>query len=304
MRVVIQRTGLSADVVRAWEKRYGVVEPSRSEGGQRLYSDEDVERLALLRRATAGGRNIGLIAGLPVAELERLIAEDEAGRAGAADAPAARQAEVARYLDAAVRAVTALDDAGLEALLRRAVLQLSATAAIDEVMLPLLREVGDRWHEGRITPAHEHMASAIIRRVLTWMSESAVVQPGAPVAVVATPAFQRHELAAKLVATTARHEGWDVLFLGADLPAESIATAARQAGASLVALSLLFPTEETSVEAEVLDLRRRLPAEVTVIVGGPAAAAHSARFAAAGVRHLPDLAQFRVALRALGRQGR
>lgn len=299
MRMVIQRTGLSADVLRAWEKRYGVVEPRRSEGGQRLYSDEDVERLALLRRATAGGRNISLIAGLGVPELERLIAEDESGRVEAADAPAARHAAASWYLGACVRAIVDLDAVHLEALLRRAVLQLSATTAIDDVVLPLLKEVGERWHQGALTPAHEHLGSAVIRRVLTWMADAAAMSPGAPVVVVATPATQRHELGAKIVSTTASHEGWRVVFLGSDLPADAIAAAALQSGASLVALSLIFPTDEASVTHEVLALRRLLPPSVTIVVGGAAVASYGDRLAEAGVRVLPDLPQLRVLLRAL-----
>ena len=79
MRVVTRRTGLSADVLRAWEKRYQAVDPARSEGGQRLYSDDDVDRLALLQRVTALGRNISQVAALRADQLRRLLVEDESG---------------------------------------------------------------------------------------------------------------------------------------------------------------------------------------------------------------------------------
>jgi DNA-binding transcriptional MerR regulator len=77
IQVVVRRTGLTADVLRAWEKRYGVIEPGRSEGGRRLYSDRDIERLRLLRRATGAGRRISQIAGLATEELAALVKEDE-----------------------------------------------------------------------------------------------------------------------------------------------------------------------------------------------------------------------------------
>src|SRR5687768_12427129 len=76
--VVADRTGLSPDVLRVWERRYGVVEPQRSAGGQRLYSDADVERLVLLHRATRGGHGISHVASLSRAKLEDLVGEIEA----------------------------------------------------------------------------------------------------------------------------------------------------------------------------------------------------------------------------------
>jgi len=94
IQVVAKRTGLSADVLRAWEKRYGVLKPARSEGGRRLYSDEDIEYLRLLRRATVAGRNVGQVAGLSRDELEATVREDEAAVAARAD-PLTGQAIVA-----------------------------------------------------------------------------------------------------------------------------------------------------------------------------------------------------------------
>ena len=88
MRTVVLRTGLTPDLLRAWEKRYGVVEPTRSEGGQRLYSDADLERLTLLTRAVRAGRAISQVANLPTPELREILAA-EAASAHAPPAPAA-----------------------------------------------------------------------------------------------------------------------------------------------------------------------------------------------------------------------
>lgn len=299
MRVVIQRTGLSADLLRAWERRYGVVAPTRSEGGQRLYSDEDVERLTLLRRATVAGRAISQVSALPLPDLEALVAEDEAELAAREAAGGARPHAAQPFLEAALRAVERLDVADLEAQLRRAAMQLGSAPAIDDVVTPLLREVGERWHRAQITPAHEHMASAAIRRVLSWMAAAALVPHHAPLVVVATPVNQRHELGAKIVATTAATEGWRVLFLGADLPADAVAAAAAQAGASAVALSLIFPEHDPALVGDLAAMRRLLPAHVAVLAGGPAAVANEAPLAEAGVRVLRSLGELRVLLRSL-----
>jgi DNA-binding transcriptional MerR regulator/methylmalonyl-CoA mutase cobalamin-binding subunit len=299
MRLVIQRTGLSADVLRAWEKRYGVVAPERSEGGQRLYSDEDVERLALLRRATAAGRNISQIASLTVGQLEALILEDESQRATRATAPERQTSQAHFFYEAALAAIKRLDALELDALLRRAAMQLSAATVVDEVITPLLRELGESWHRGEISPAHEHLGTAAIRRMLSWMSGSAIVPGSAPAIVVATPANQRHELGAKIAATTAATEGWRVVFLGADLPAEAIALAAIQSGAMVVALSMIFPVDDPDLAAEVARLRSLLPPKVLVVAGGPAATHLEAELTAAGVRVLHDLEELRIQLRTL-----
>ncbi len=297
MRVVTRRTGLTADVLRAWEKRYGAVEPERSPGGQRLYSDDDIERLTLLRRATDQGRNISQVVRLDREELVALVAEDESAQV-AADAPAASD-EAARYLESGMAAVRGLDAGGLESLLRRAALDLGAPAAVDTVLTPLLREFGDAWHEGRLTPAHEHLGSAVIARVLAWMESAADVSRRAPAVVVATVAGQHHELGARLVAVTAVGEGWRVLFLGSDLPADAIAAAARQADARAVALSLIYPVDDRVLVQEVGRLRALLPSDVLLIAGGPGAERHAPELARAGVQILPDLPHLRVLLRSL-----
>src|SRR5579872_1537362 len=121
MRMVVLRTGLKPDVLRAWERRYGVVSPVRSEGGQRLYSDEDVERLSLLTRAVSGGRAISQVAKLPLRTLREIVEKDE-------NAPRFTQAPVqsipsesrASVHDAALAAIESFDSAKQESVLRGA----------------------------------------------------------------------------------------------------------------------------------------------------------------------------------------
>lgn len=293
MRVVIQRTGLTADVLRAWERRYGVVHPDRSGGGQRLYSDEEVSRLCLLRRATALGRAISQVADLPLPALQALVHEDEV----AAAATDARSPEAKALHVEANQAVDRLDAAGLEAILRRAVIQLGSASGMDEVIVPVLRDFGERWHRGEITPAHEHMGTAAIRRVLAWVAASTSVPSTAPLVVVATPTNQAHELGAKLAAATAASEGWRVLFLGADLPADAIAGAATQSGASVVALSLLYPAHDPETVAEVIRLRAALPSAVRIVAGGPAAEANARELTRHGVQVMACLNDLRHLLR-------
>ncbi|HEU0055115.1 MAG TPA: cobalamin-dependent protein, partial [Longimicrobium sp.] len=141
--------------------------------------------------------------------------------------------------------------------------------------------------------AHEHMASAVMRRVLGVVAEAAEPETGAPEVVVATPARQAHELGALLAAATAASCGWEVTFLGADLPAEEIAAAVRKRGASAVALSIVYPGHETELADELHRLRRDLPAWVTMVVGGAGARRLADRLEGDGITFLPALSDFR-----------
>ena len=299
VRVVSQRTGLSPDVLRAWEKRYDVVQPHRSSGGQRLYSDADLERLSLLARAIAGGRSIGHLAKLSLRELEDLITADETERANSARTVEGRQLKASCFLSLAMNAISALDRFELEDVLRRATMHLSTIVAVDEVIVPLLHEVGRRWEKGEISPAHEHLGSATVRRVLAWMGSGAVVPANAPVAVVGTPADQRHELGAKIVATTTCYESWKVIYVGSDLPAESITIAARQANARLVALSLIYPVNSPHLLEQLKEIRNTLQPEVLVVTGGAGAVVHKAVLNEWGIRVLNNLRDYRILLRSL-----
>ncbi|HSU15622.1 MerR family transcriptional regulator [Longimicrobium sp.] len=304
IRVVSERTGLSPDVLRAWEKRYGAVAPPRREGaGQRLYSDADVERLRLLRRATAAGRSIGHVAALSDRELEQLVREDEAQRAvPSAAAPQQGGGAAAAHVRIAMAAAREMDGPALEAALRRALVLGGAETFIDDVAPPFLRAVGDAWEDGSLTVAHEHLASAVMRRVLGIVAEAGPAAGAAPVVVVATPAGQVHELGAMLAAASAMSAGWRVVYLGADLPADEVARAARETGAEAVALSIVLGDGRAAAD-EVRALRRALPPHVPVIAGGAGARAVASSIGEAGLRVLPDFAEFRRVLTAMAVRG-
>ncbi len=300
MRVVIRRTGLSPDLLRAWERRYGVVAPSRSDGGQRLYSDADIERLTLLRRATSLGRSIGQVAELDDAALARLVVEDEAATPVPAPASAGDAIPAAEtYLARALRAVEAMDATLLESTLRSAAISLPIAALTEHVVAPLLTQVGTRWHQGTLRAAHEHLASAASRRILSWVASQAAVGAGAPGIVVTTPAGQVHEIGALLAAATAATEGWRVTYLGADLPAEDIAAAVSDSGAGVVALSIIFPLDDAGVHEELRRLVGLLDPATRLVVGGSGADSYRTTLERLGAQVVRDLTTLRSALRTL-----
>lgn len=296
VRIVSQRTGLTPDVLRAWERRYKAVKPVRSAGGQRHYSDADIQRLTLLARASRSGRQIGQLVPLSNEELARLIDGDEREsreRVGLGpDHPA-----VESYLSSALIAVEEFDAHKLEQTLRAAVLRMPVDEVLDQVIAPLLFTIGSLWHQGLLRPANEHLATTTIRRVLVWMADLSVADNGAPVIVVGTPANQLHELGAMLAATTAAGNGWRVAYLGPNLPADELARAVVHAKASALALSIVYPTDDPQLADELRALRKHLPPQVGVVVGGSGAAHYAEAIKEIGAHQLSSLAGMRQWLR-------
>jgi len=162
IQVVVRRTGLSADRIRMWERRYGAVSPQRAATNRRLYSEEDIERLLLLRKATLHGRRIGQLADLETVELAALVERDEAAlsRAPAPSEPSGAGRSAASLLADCLGAVAALDASGLQRLLARARLDLTPPALIERLLLPMMRGIGELWRRGELRIAHEHLAEA------------------------------------------------------------------------------------------------------------------------------------------------
>lgn len=295
IRVVAERTGLSQEVLRVWERRYDAVRPTRSEGGQRLYTDEDVNRLRLLRRVTHAGRSIGSVARLPLAELTRLVREDNEARANRTRAvePSVGEPD----LEAAVEYTRALDRAGLDALLTRFATVMGAPQFLQQVAAPFMRRVGDEWHAGQLRPAHEHLATAVVQQVVLRVLGTLGDDGDAPAFVVASLAGERHEVGALLAAATAAAEGWRVVYLGADLPADEIAAAAVATGARAVGVSVIFVEDAERLAAELQTLRAALPESVPLLVGGAGAAALGRTDSDAGTIRIIELDALRDALR-------
>lgn len=283
IRVVARRTGLSVHVIRVWERRYGAVVPLRTCTGRRLYTDSDIERLTLLKQAAAAGHGIGSLARHPTARIAALVnaAED----VQPASVPLCRD-----FVECCAHAIEQFDVETLQSTLRRARMMFGQTEWIERLVVPLLHHVGDLWHQGVLRPAQEHLASAVVRAFLEPRDRS--VSSSAPGLVVATPSGQLHEIGAMMVAATASMVGWNVIYLGSNLPAEDIALASRQRGATAVALSIVYPSDDSRLVPEIATLRRLL-GDLPVVAGGRAAADYRAGLERLGVRVLGDLRPLR-----------
>jgi DNA-binding transcriptional MerR regulator/methylmalonyl-CoA mutase cobalamin-binding subunit len=286
IQAVAKRTGLTAHVIRIWEKRYRAVKPERTGTNRRLYSEEEIERLSLLRDITRGGHSIGPVAGLPTDTLRKLAAE------ATSEHPVFstdRKAGPASFLDECVAAVAAMDSRALEQVLKRAETELGAQGLLQRVVAPLAQTIGDLWRDGTITAAHEHFASAVIRLFLGHAARPFAGADGAPGLIVTTPTGQLHELGALLVAAAAANLGWRVLYLGPSLPAAEIAGAARQNQARAVALSLVYPADDPRLEDELVRLRELLPSGSAVLAGGRAMPAYKQALEKIGALQMKDL---------------
>lgn len=274
LRTVSRLTGLSPDVIRAWERRYAVVQPVRGPRGARLYGAADVQRLRLLRHAVTTGRAIGDVARLAPRELEALgalpAAVTPAAEVGPAGAPV-----VARALAALQR----FDAPALDRVLGDALLALGSRALIAQVVEPLLGEVGERWSDGRLSVADEHLLSGVLRGLLAGLLRGRAGSAG-PTVLLATPAGERHELGLLLAGLVVADAGVGLCYLGPDLPAADIATAAQRAGVAVVGLGLVNGANARAAAAEVRRIERALPAATEVWLGGRGAAGVAARLGA------------------------
>jgi MerR family transcriptional regulator, light-induced transcriptional regulator len=299
VRIVAVRSGVSPHVLRAWERRYQAVTPVRSSGGQRLYSDLDIERVRLLRRLTAQGHPIGSVARLPFDELEQLATREAAALSSTPARKPIGDGQAPQFRSAAVEAARSLDGAELRAVLERATVSLGVPTFLDHVAGPSIRDIGHGWEQGRISVGQEHLATSVFRQVLQWIIDTFQADPASCRILVATPSGQLHELGALLAGAAAASEGWDVVYLGTNVPASDIVGAASQAGVSAVALSVVPPTEQLDLLAELRAIRAGLHSKVHLFLGGSAVTEETERFTGPGVRAFDSLEDFRATLRGL-----
>jgi methanogenic corrinoid protein MtbC1 len=297
IQVVSRRTGLTPDVIRVWERRYGAVTPGRSATNRRLYSDEDLARLMLLRRATLAGRAIGNVAHLDSAELASLVEADEAAARNVPSSPrAAETASAQGRLDACMDAVRKVDTARLRSTLQSAALELSTPVLLQQVLVPLMAQIGEEWRRGAIHIHQEHMATSIVRSLLETLRDAHSRNFGGPAVVVGTPPDEPHEIGALMAAVVAAGEGWQVTYLGPNLPLTEVATAARKVGAKVAAVSVVYRENDPVLADDLASMRKLLPQDCVLIVGGRASGDYTETLQEIGALRVADMSEFRMEL--------
>ena len=312
IRLVANRTGLTVDLIRAWEKRYHVVDPARSDTKRRLYSDYDIERLRLIRIAKQNGRRLVDVAPLTLEALRDVVSEDSRY-----DQAQENRAEVYRPswtsplessdtqddIDAMLFAVQTMDQYRFDQLLQEGLVKQSLPAYLETVIGPLLREIGESTRLGKLRIAHEHMATAHLRTFIGALRFRETFSGNEPKIVITTPTGQLHELGALMIAALVSVDGWLPVYLGPNTPADEIAACALQSGARVVSLSLTYPADDPRIPTELTRLRTQLDGRIPVLIGGSAAAHHQPLIDRLGLIAPATLNGLRQSLNALRDRG-
>lgn len=258
IRAVAKITGLSLDTLRAWERRYQAVVPERS-GRGRQYGLAQIDRLILLNTLVQRGHAIGGIASLTDQQLKRLI-EAEPQSATVSQEPAAD------LLAPVLAALENYDAARAGDELSRLAAVLAPRDLVYQVVVPLMQQVGDRWHNGTLAVAQEHLVSQILRNLLGAMVR--LLRPANPALkiVLATPSGEAHEFGILAAAMLAALHGFEPVYLGPDLPAAEIAEAARRLSAGIILIGISIAASE--VEAELQALAQAMPEACELWAGG------------------------------------
>jgi MerR family transcriptional regulator, light-induced transcriptional regulator len=272
IRIAAKRTGMSPHLIRMWERRYAAVEPRRTETGRRLYSDDDIQRLILLRQATMEGESIGQIAGLTEDQLRELILDKTTESTD--DEPHAITGSVENFLNRCLQSIKNLDAVQLEMGLLRASVNLGQNVFLEKLLHPLLEITGDMWSEGHLNVSHEHFASAVVRSLLGSMHLSSTTDGHDPLIIGTTPSGQLHEFGSLIALVTASSGGWRTLYLGPNMPAEDIAHAIADRNASALALSIVYQADDSQLADQLRRIRQMAPNRIPILVGGRSAIAY------------------------------
>ena len=259
-----RRTGTSPELLRAWEQRYGLLRPSRSAGGFRLYSDDDMARILRTKQLIASG--------LSAAEAARQAISGGTTTEGATPI-------VEGLADALRDALDRFDEDGANRALDRLIAAISLEAVMREVLLPYLRILGDRWASGEVSVALEHFASALLRGRLLGLARGWGTGSG-PTLVLACPPGEEHDLGLIMFGIAASRRGWRITYLGQNTPFSTIEPTIEAVGPEFVVFALAEGTSLGPHARAIRALAKRVP----VAVGGAGIAADEAR--KLGVRFL------------------
>ena len=246
-----RRTGVATELLRAWERRYGLLAPARTAAGYRLYSGADVRRVGRMRELLATGLSAAEAARAALAEPALGVPETP---------PASAPSELREALER-------LDDAGAHAAFDRLLADYSTATVLEGVVLPLLHELGEGWARGEISVAQEHFASHLVRGRLLGLARGWDRGSG-PRAVLACPPGELHDLGLLVFGLALREHGWRITFLGADTPTETLVDTVSRLEPEATVLAVTNP-DARDLAAEIAGA---IGEATTVWVGGAAAA--------------------------------
>ncbi len=246
-----RRSGVSPELLRAWERRYGLLQPTRSAGGLRLYSPDDLARVQAMQHHLADG--------FAAAEAAVLASQTPGRNDESIAIPAAK--------DELAAALGSFDDGDAHAVFDDLLARLSIDTLLRDVIVPYLHELGERWERGEVSIAEEHFATTVLRGRLLGLARGWGRGIG-PLAVLACAPGEQHDLGLIAFGLALRARGWRIVYLGADTPITSVADAARSCTPAAVVVSAVDPRAFRRNAEEL----RQLAHETHVCLGGAGAA--------------------------------
>jgi len=297
IKAVSRISGLTEFVIRAWEKRYNAVTPSRTDSNRRVYSQTDIEKLKLLHQATAKGHSIGNIANLNIETLKELNDTPEADEI-ALKRNISNNFDPSNQVDICFEAIQKLDAEKLETELLKASISLSQPDLIEKLLIPLLEKTGQNWEAGKIRVINEHLASTVIGPFLFNLIDSYKIPNTAPKILFTTPMGQQHEFGALLASAVAAYSGWKAIYLGCNLPVVDFINAAEKMKPKAVAISIIYPPDDLQLKNDLLKLKM-LNKEIAIFAGGRAASTYLDVLDQINAYYIKDLNEFKTKLMSL-----
>lgn len=272
---VSQLTGVNTVTLRAWERRYGLIRPTRTEAGHRLYTEQDIERIKLILQLLDEG-----IAISRVQAALRIAAEREQAPAAAQEGP------WQHYQQDMLRAVGEFDEARLEQVYNESMALYPVDVVTRQLLLPLLEQLGERWMQVDTGIAEEHFFSVFMRNKLGARFHHRNSVNTGPLLVAACLPGEQHEFGLLLFALAAHARGYRIILLGADMPLAPIAAVVKRTGSAGIILSGSVECDAQQLQTELEELRRQTG--VPVFVGGSSARRYRSQIEAAGAQSVGD----------------
>lgn len=264
--VVAEMVGISENLLRAWERRYRILQPRRTGGGYRAYSARDVELLRRVKQLVAQGVSISAV----VPMLPALRREVKGGREASAEGPRV-EAWMKSILDAAKRD----QQPEIFSVLDEAFGTLPPVAVLEQLIVPLQRAVGDLWHARELSSAQEHLVTHAVRSRLLALIQGGAMVPSRRHAVCACLPQEDHEIGLLGAALRFRHAGFRVTYLGARTPIDELAALVKTLEPEVVALAQVHSIEKKQLVQALTALHEAMQAGTKVVIGGAGAEAHA-----------------------------
>lgn len=262
IKTVVQQTGITPATLRAWERRYGVLQPGRSDGGYRLYSERDIAILLWLKGQVEAGvtisRAVALLeiqhqAGVETGtgtQMSRPELDEHVGKDG--------RRSTAAVMEELLVALVEFDEDGADAIVDEAFALYSIEAVTEEIIAPTLIEIGERWHRGEVSVVQEHFATAFLRQRLAALFRAYDQPDSGPLAVTGAAPGEWHDVGILIVSLCLRRNGWRVIFLSQAVPAEQLMEEVAHLRPNLVCISATTPNSAAGL-SEVARAFENLP---------------------------------------------